>query len=422
MESNFALPSFEVLDPFTQGYYSLEIDPNNSDVLYLGIFGKGVYKSEDGASTWIPMYGSMGQNKKIMKKGITQIKVDSTDSNKVYLATNDGVYISDNGAESWEEINKGLQTPDIKSLRVVDDIVYVGTAGYGMYVFNPTEEEWQNLGRTLSGGWWKPWGRRMYQFSTLLFDPDVPGKIYFGNFPGGFYISEDNGGSWKDSSIGLGNDGVFSLSVQPDNHNILWAGTYNGISKSTDKGKTWVMKGKNGVEDLKQNEAWEAWENNVPGIIPPEQWPYNIVIDNNDLEIMYISTKNGRNMGFCNRNCEKENCDENNFCGIVMKSINGGESWFEIMNGLDWSSEFYTLIIYPPNHDVLFLSTDYGVFLSMDAGSNWESMDDGLPTKNNNVRDNVADNLALSVDNQYLFLGLVKYGVWKADLSKLDLS
>ena len=92
------------------------------------------------------------------------------------------------------------------------------------------------------------------------------------------------------------------------------------------------------------------------------------------------------------------------------------------MNGLDWSSEFYTLIIYPPNHDVLFLSTDYGVFLSMDAGSNWESMDDGLPTKNNNVRDNVADNLALSVDNQYLFLGLVKYGVWKADLSKLDLS
>jgi len=33
------------------------------------------------------------------------------------------------------------------------------------------------------------------------------------------------------------------------------------------------------------------------------------------------------------------------------------------------------------------------------------------------VRDNVANNLALTPDNKYLILGLVGYGVWKADLS-----
>ena len=91
-------------------------------------------------------------------------------------------------------------------------------------------------------------------------------------------------------------------------------------------------------------------------------------------------------------------------------------------NGLDWSNEFYNLIIYPLNHDVLFLSTNNGVFISMDAGNNWELMVEGLPTHKNQVRDNVADNLALTADNKYLVLGLANYGVWKADLSNLEFS
>ncbi|MBU0457809.1 MAG: hypothetical protein ABH824_07650 [Nanoarchaeota archaeon] len=426
-EANFAMPSFKVDNPNTQGYYSLEIDPNNPNILYLGIFGKGVYKSTDGAATWIPMYGNMGQNKEIMKKGITQIKVNPVNSNHVYLATNDGVYFSDNGAESWKSMNKGLQTLDIKSLKIVDNLVCVGTAGYSLYYFNPSEVKWKSLARILGFGWWTAWDRRMYQFSTFLFDSDIKGRVYYGNFPGGFFISEDNGHTWKDSSLGLGNDGIFSLSVNPQNHDILWAGTYNGISKSIDRGKTWVLKGKNGVEDLKQEDAWNAWNNQVKGIIPPEQWPYTIAIDGNNPKIMYISTKNGRNKGFCYRNCDeswgiKTSCDRQNFCGIVMKSTDGGETWFEIMKGLDWGSEFYNLIIYPPNHNILFMSTNKGVYMSKDAGDNWEEINEGLPTRFNQVRDNVANNLALTSNNKYLILGLKNYGAWKANLKKLGLS
>ena len=66
-EKNFALPSFKVIDPTIQGYYSLEIDPNNPEVLYLGIFGKGVYKSTNGAGTWSLLRGENGKNMDIMK-------------------------------------------------------------------------------------------------------------------------------------------------------------------------------------------------------------------------------------------------------------------------------------------------------------------------------------------------------------------
>ena len=108
-----------------------------------------------------------------------------------------------------------------------------------------------------------------------MFDPDVPGKVYYGHFPGGFFISEDNGHTWKDSSLGMGNDGIFSpVVMHPQYHKILFAGSYNGVVKSADGGRTWT-KTSNGM--------------------PSEQWPYTVAIDSQNPDVMYISTKNGQN-------------------------------------------------------------------------------------------------------------------------------
>jgi photosystem II stability/assembly factor-like uncharacterized protein/predicted TIM-barrel fold metal-dependent hydrolase len=556
-DRNAITPSVVVDDPIRQGYYTFVIDPNDPKKMWLGTWGKGIYKSYNSMILDVPA--------NLFGKHINQIIIDPDDSNTVYVATMEGVFVTKNDGKSWEEMNDGLQTLDIKSLRIarteyppfnddfedgdakgwewesgwsvtkdngnyvfqgighkmasagleswtdytfeskvrliqdglhvnyrvsdkgeryfigvhewglflartifenndhvhtqlvqaeaslekntwyaikivgkgnnikvyvnnelkidytddipvlngriafesldnstvyVDDIhvtldknieteIYAGTAGYGIYRLNPLIKKWQNLGRTLGSGWWSAWERRMYQFSSILFDPDIPGRVYYGHFPSGFFISEDNGKTWKDSSLGLGNDGMFSLSVHPLNHSILFAGTYNGVAKSVDSGKTWELKS-NGM--------------------PSEQWPYTVAIDSNNPNIMYTSTKNGQNKGFCDRN-------QNTFCGVVMKSTDGGETWFKIMNGLDDKNEFYTLLIYPPDHNILFLSTNKGVYLSRDAGKSWKPANNGLPSTNNQVRDNVAENLALTPDNKYLILGLVEYGLWKADLS-----
>ena len=72
------------------------------EVLYLGIYGKGVYKSYNGGGVWLPLYGRFGQNREIMKKGITSIKVDARNPTRVYLAADEGVYFSESGGESLE--------------------------------------------------------------------------------------------------------------------------------------------------------------------------------------------------------------------------------------------------------------------------------------------------------------------------------
>jgi hypothetical protein len=90
------------------------------------------------------------------------------------------------------------------------------------------------------------------------------------------------------------------------------------------------------------------------------------------------------------------------------------------MECLDDDREYYMLIIHPENHDLLFVSTSKGVFASPDAGYTWVSINEGLPTLEHRIRDNVAQNLKITADGKSLILGLVDYGVWRADLTVLE--
>ncbi len=412
LESNFALPSFEVEDPLTQGYYSLEIDPEDSNVLYLGIFKKGVYKSTDGAATWLPMYGSMGQNKDLMKKGITKLKVDPTNNNHIYLATDEGVFFSDDGAENWETFNAGLHTTDIATLTFSQDgILYAGTKGYGVYYYNKQEGQWKQVSTIGNYGiFWSWWERPMYQFSDMIINPENNNIMYISSFPTGMYKSVNGGKDWKQKNIGFnadGFDGIFSLVFHPDNKNIIYAGTYNGVSVTYDGANHWER---------------------ISNGIPEEQWPFSIAIDSNNPDIIYAATKNGMDKGLCSPICVSSNqCDchlqPNDFRGTVVKTTDGGKSWFEITNGLNKENEFYQIIIYPKNHNVLFLSTEKeGVFMSKNAGNNWQAINDGLMNIRAAVSNNVGVNLVLDSEADYLYFGTSGSGVWRADLSKLDLS
>jgi photosystem II stability/assembly factor-like uncharacterized protein len=388
-ECNFAMPSFRVIDPAAQGYYNLEIDPNNPSVLYLAIFGKGVYKSTDGAASWRPMFGTFGQNVGIMKKPLTRILVDPKDSKTIYLGSGDGVYRSTDGAESWTEMpTQGLASKQVLSMRLDGKgRLYVGTDGYGIFRFDQEKGAWQHTGRATGMGRWQIWERRIYQFLSLRFHPTKKGRVYMGHFPAGFFVSDDGGASWKSSQLGLGNDGMFSLTLDPADPDTIWGGTYNGLVKSVDGGKTWADSSKG---------------------MPKEQWPFSVAIDETDTNILYVVTKNGQNKGFC---------DRNEFCGVVMKSIDGGKNWTKIMAGLSEMSEYYCLVIHPLKPKTLFVNGTTGVYVSHDAGATWNPLVDGLPTSFNPVRDNVAQNLILSTDKKSLYLGLHGFGAWRLDLA-----
>ncbi|MDJ0925052.1 MAG: hypothetical protein QNJ77_10860 [Acidimicrobiia bacterium] len=391
IESNFGIPSFQVADPVLQGYYSLALDPISPNRLYLSIYRHGVFVSENSAATWRPL-GTYGSNQELMKAELTHVVVD--DTGRLWLATADqGVFVSTNSGSTWEPRNEGLGTSEILALEISQaGQVFAGTGGYGVYMLESGADEWRHLGMTIGIGEWDAWDRRLYQYGSFLFDPVEERRVYLGHFPGGFFISNNGGSSWESSNIGMGNDGIFSLTVHPDDPNVILAGTYNGVMRSDDRG-----------------EHWRDMSNGMP----PEQWPFSVVIDQEDTNVMYTATKNGQNKGFCERN-------HDNFCGTVMRSTDGGQNWSPITNGLPKQAEYYMLVIDPRDHRVLYVSSSRGVWVSPDQGESWTQMNNGLPELGEFfIRDNVAHNMELTTDGQALVLVVVGYGVYRAKLPEL---
>jgi photosystem II stability/assembly factor-like uncharacterized protein len=378
------MASFEIDDPSRQGYYAFAIAPSDPDVLYLGLYGVGMYKSTDGAGTWQPVNGS-GQT--MRGKTITSLIIDPTDADVVYVAAEDGVYRTADGGTCWVDFSVGLDCPDVRVLALGNDgTLYAGSRGYELYPYDGPGSTWRQVNAFGNFGvLWPIWNDRpLYQYTSLLFHPTDPDTIYFGTFPAGIYRSTDGGQSWRESNVGWTNDGVFSLVFHPEDTDVIYSGTYNGVNRSTDGGAHWEM--------------WdEGW--------PDEQWVFSIDFDSRDPDVMYACSKNGENEG----------TGREDFRGTVMKSTNGGASWIPITSGLDIEQEFYKIIVDQHDPDTLYLATQHdGVFISRDGGAHWSPWNEGLTnlvagTNGNNV----TNTMLQSADGRYVYFGSAGSGVFR---------
>jgi len=394
-EANFGMASFAVDDPLRQGYYALALAPSNSDVLYLGLYGKGIYKSVDAAGTWMPMNGDAGT---MLGQFVTALTIDPENEDHVFVSTENGIFRTLDGGRTWIEANEGMPTNDVRTIGFTPaDQLFAGTRGYGLYRWQASNSASGSLGegrwqaQNPVGQWgviWPLWDDRpRYQYSDMLIHAEDGQRRLFGCFPAGIYSSSDGGQSWRESNVGWTLDGVFSLVSHPLNPDIVYAGTYNGVNRSLDFGEHWEM----------WNTGW-----------PAEQWVFRITFDPRDPDVMYACSKNGENEG----------TGSDGFRGTVMKSTNGGASWFSITEGLSVDQEIYDIVVDPVDPDVLYLATQHdGMFVSVNGGDSWHpwnlGLDGKIPATNGN---NVTRVLALSGDYRYLYFGTSGAGVYRREI------
>lgn len=393
-DKNFFLPSFQVNDPLREGYYKFVIDPTDNERLYFAVYGRGVYASNDGANSQFPLFGDNGE---LRGATATNIAVNPQNTDQIFVSTTESVYRSNDRGASWFSLNHGLAVPDIMSLAFdMDGNIYAGSKGYGVYLLPRDAESWRSLAPVQHFGVsWHVWDRSMYLYNALLVNPFDLDIMYLGTFPTGFFRTTNRGETWHEINTNFTVDGAFAMAFHPYNKSIIFAGTYNGVSKSEDAGETWVK-----------------WDNGMP----PELWVFSKVFDPLNPDIVYAAAKNGQNKGN----------GRDGFRGTVLKSLDGGENWFEISNGLYLDHEYYQLVMYPFNYDVLFVSATNGVYMTKNAGESWVTINNGLQVSmevvvQSGAVNNVANNLALSSDGRYLYLGTQGRGVFKADLSLLDI-
>ena len=186
--------------------------------------------------------------------------------------------------------------------------------------------------------------------------------------PSGVNKSYDGGNNWVQSNEGItvrsgvSGDGIpiFSLSIDPNNPNIVWAGTQGmrGIFKSTDKGESWAKKD-DGITE------WNEISIRNFGIHP----------QNSNIVFTGIEITTG---------VQGEEFDKAK--GKIYKTENGGENWRCVWEG---DSLVRFIIFDPINPNIIYASTGIfdreaynntgvGILKSTDGGKTWKQINNGI--------------------------------------------
>jgi PKD repeat protein len=243
------LPLTEELDVLACTGLGIPSDYETSQTIYLGTgnivnsyyihgHGIGILKSVDGGDTWLPTGLSFESAKNI---SVNRILIHPDDNNYIYAATENGIYVSRDAAETWEHIFQE------------------------------------------------------YNVSDLEFDPSDPSVLYGSNLGAGkIYKISDNGNTIR-TVYNRYMDGArrIEIAVAPSSPNIVYAvvsdsqGGLRNILKSTDSGENYMEIYTPQASPEKPNLL--TW--NIEGADTGGQGNYDlaIAVDPNDHDVVYVS-------------------------------------------------------------------------------------------------------------------------------------
>ncbi|HEU4389655.1 MAG TPA: hypothetical protein VFV34_17755, partial [Blastocatellia bacterium] len=255
---------------------SVAIDPQNTDVIYLGTWHLP-WKSTDGGKTW--KLAGFKNNGVLDDSDIFGICVNPSNPKLVHLNACSGIYRSASAGEKWQKIDgipfsarrtyallphptdpnvlfvgtsEGLyRIKDPKNLRLLTskscviraivvhpdkpNRVIIATDDYGVRIS-------ENLGDDFTEA-----NAGFIHRHVLEIMPDVTERgrilasVFHDGSAGSLFLSTDSGESWQNSSSGLANRDVYALYQVPENPNLIYAGTNTGVYRSTDRGLNWAF-------------------------------------------------------------------------------------------------------------------------------------------------------------------------------------
>jgi hypothetical protein len=193
-------------------------DPVNPQRMYVAISAGGVYRTDDGGHTWKACNRGIRvvfQPEKYPEFGqcVHKIVLHPARPERLFLQNHWGLYRSDDGAESWQDIAGGVPS-DFGFAMVMHphdaDCVYIVPVESDE--FRCTPDGRLRVYRTRNAGAsWEPLARGLPQngaYETVLrdslaADPLDPVGVYFGTRSGQVYGSSDEGKNWKRILAGL---------------------------------------------------------------------------------------------------------------------------------------------------------------------------------------------------------------------------
>jgi hypothetical protein len=207
------------------GAQCLALDPADPDTLYIGLAGGGVRKTSDGARTWTG--GGLAEQQ------IFSVAVSAVDG-AVYAGTEpSALYRSDDGGESWRELEALLELPSqptwsfpprpwTSHVRWIAPSPHdAGTLLAGI--------ELGGLMRSLDGGetWQDHRPGAQPDVHSLAWHPHARGRAYEAG-GGGAAWSEDDGDTWQPADEGRDRHYTWSVAVAPEDPDLWYISASSG--------------------------------------------------------------------------------------------------------------------------------------------------------------------------------------------------
>ena len=239
--------------------------PGNRSVYYVAVSSGGVWKTVNAGTTYEPIFDSQGSY------SIGCVTLDPNNPNVVWVGTGennnqrsvaygDGVYKSEDGGSSWK--NMGLKNSEHIGKIIVhpenSDVIFVAAIG-------PLWSEGGDRGVYKSADGGKTWDAVLTidehtGVTDLIMDPRDPDVLYAAAFqrrrhvftyvgggPGSaIYKTTDGGKTWEKANKGLPNVdiGRIGLAISPADPEVLYAlveaaDGKGGFYRSTNRGASW---------------------------------------------------------------------------------------------------------------------------------------------------------------------------------------
>ncbi len=186
---------------------------------------QGAFRSSDNGATWVSK--SVGLTN-LLGSGILKV------GTRLFYVGPTGVFMSINQGDNWSAA--GLSSTDVRCISAINDTLFVGTNGSGIYKSIDWGANWTAINNGLGG-------------STNFRAIESKGNTLFagGQIGTGVYRSTDFGLNWK-----LLGGGLVSGSYRgfASNSQLIVAGSFGaGVFYSTDNGNNWT-KINTGLTDL----------------------------------------------------------------------------------------------------------------------------------------------------------------------------
>lgn len=380
---------------------SMDIDPNNSNIIYVGTGvlwtyldqHEAVYKSIDGGATWTEQTQITWSDSSFGLKNVPKIHINPNDSNHVLVLADDRVAVTTNGGTSWTttphdglndghsyfygigaafnpfnanevmiasnrypkiSTDKGVTLTSIKNpffegmgnLNIFNDngtdkLMYGVQYGYTVKNLETNEETPINvfpLNESPMSG----------QIGLVHTDKDYPGRVYTydSSFMGNTINVSNDYGVNKTPIYTTYDTGFTAAETDSSNPNIAWLATFNGETASL----------------IKVNFA------------NPDDVQMDFMMLPYDADYIYgiKSSKTNPNevlVTVGNR---------------IFKTTNGGTDWTEITNGLQdltLPNIALELIQNPLNMNQYTIAASNGIYTSTDGGNSWTKIYNGMVQK-----------------------------------------